>query len=78
MTENSEPDNATSTTPPPSGAGVHRSTGSAPNSPHRSHRRQSTEPAGPDHLSQDGKTTGQLLDEIAAQRSALLDQLASG
>jgi len=78
MIKHSEPDNATSTTPSPSGAGVHRPTGSAPNSPHCSHRRQSTDPAGPDHLSQDGKSTGQLLDEIAALRRALLDRLASG
>lgn len=80
MTEHPEPDISTSTALPPSGAGVHGSTGSAPNAPHGGRRRQSTEPDGPavpDHLSQDGKTAGQYLDEIAAQRSALLDRLAS-
>lgn len=75
ITEHPEPDISTSTALPASGAGVHGSAGSAPNSPHGGHRRQSTEP---DHLSQDGKAAGQLLDEIAAQRRTLLDRLASG
>lgn len=78
MTEHPEPDNSKSTAPPASGAGVHGSAGSAPNSSHGGHRRQSTEPAGPDHLSQCGKTAGELLDEIVAQRRTLLDRLASG
>lgn len=75
MTEHPEPDNSTSTTPPPSGASVNGSTGSAPNSP-QGNRHQNTELAGPDRLSQDGKTASQQLDEITAQRQALLNRLA--
>lgn len=77
MTEHPEPDISTSTTPPAPGTGTHRSTGSALNSPHGGHRRQSTEPARSDGLGQDGKTAGQHLDEIAAHRQALLDRLAA-
>lgn len=77
MTEHLEPDSSTNTAPPPSGTGAYGPTGSAPDSPHSGCRRQSTVPAGTDGLSQNEKTTGQHLDEIAARLRALLNRLAS-